>query len=96
MEDILFSPKQYRVLVDRLEERGLVQRRDSATDRRAYLVALTPKGRALLEKILPQYYQAAETIWGNFPVVRTNQLAADLARLAANVEAFAKEPAARP
>lgn len=82
-------------LVDRLEERGLLRRRDSATDRRAYLVVLTSKGQALLEEILPQYYQAAETIWGNFPVSRTSQLSVDLARLAANVENFAKQPAAK-
>ena len=75
-------------LVDRLEERKLVKRKDSATDRRAYLVTLTPAAQALLEEILPQYYHAAETIWGSFPVRRTEQLADDLARLAANVEAF--------
>lgn len=80
-------------LVDRLEQRGLVQRHDSDTDRRAYLVALTPKGQTLLRKILPEYYQAAENIWGNFPGRRTTQLTDDLVRLAANVKSFAQKSA---
>jgi len=82
-------------LVDRLEERGLVRRKDSATDRRAYLVALTPRGRALLEQILPPYFEVTEGIWDQFPVHRTRQLAGDLARLAKNVENLAHQPAAR-
>src|SRR5438445_9421408 len=47
-------------LVNRLEARGLVQRRDSANDRRAYRVVLTVAGRKLLQEILPHYYAAAE------------------------------------
>ena len=61
-------------LVDRLENRGLVQRKDSATDRRAFNVLLTPQGRKLIRRILPRYYRAAETIWGGLPVARTQEL----------------------
>jgi DNA-binding MarR family transcriptional regulator len=38
------------ILADTLEARGLVERRDSATDRRAWGLHLTRAGRALLEK----------------------------------------------
>jgi DNA-binding MarR family transcriptional regulator len=34
-------------LVDRLEERGLIERRSSSTDRRVKLIALTPEGEAM-------------------------------------------------
>ena len=77
-------------LVDRLEKRGLLQRKDSSTDRRAYKVVLTASGRKLVETILPDYFQAAEEIWGNFPVARTRKLVGDLQKLSANIELFSQ------
>ena len=41
--------------VDRLEQRGLVQRVASATDRRAKLVELTSQGRALIKKAFKKH-----------------------------------------
>src|SRR5260221_6759654 len=38
-------------LIDRLEERGYVERRDHAADRRLNLVHLTKSGTAILEKM---------------------------------------------
>ncbi len=67
-------------LVDRLERRGLVQRRDAA-DRRAYRIVLTPAARKLLTQIRPEYFRVAEQVWDRFPAARAKQLAADLARL---------------
>ena len=72
-------------LIDRLEKRGLLQRRASPGDRRAYRVVLTPAARQLLGRILPDYYRLAEQVWGNLPVTRTTQLLADLSRLDTNV-----------
>lgn len=77
-------------LVDRLEKRGLLQRKDNPSDRRAYKVTLTVAGRKLIEKILPDYYAAAETIWGNFPNTRTKRLIGDLEKLSANIAKFSK------
>lgn len=77
-------------LVDRLEKRGLLQRKDNPGDRRAYKVVLTATGRKLIEKILPDYYDAAEKIWGDFPVTRTKQLVGDLEKLSVNIDAFSK------
>ncbi|MGI8966004.1 MAG: MarR family winged helix-turn-helix transcriptional regulator [Limisphaerales bacterium] len=77
-------------LVDRLEKRGLLQRKDDPVDRRAYKVLLTASGYRLIEKILPDYYAAAEKIWGNFPVARTKGLVGDLEKLNANIELFSK------
>jgi DNA-binding MarR family transcriptional regulator len=78
-------------LVDRLEKRGLLQRKDDPADRRAYKVVLTSAGRKLIEKILPDYYDAAEKIWGNFPMTRTKQLVADLEKLSGNIEVFSQQ-----
>jgi MarR family 2-MHQ and catechol resistance regulon transcriptional repressor len=40
-------------LVDKLAEKGLVERRDCPSDRRARYAALTPKGESLLARIFP-------------------------------------------
>ncbi len=72
-------------LIDRLEQRGLLQRRASPGDRRAYRVVLTPAARQLLARILPGYYRLAEQVWDNLPVARVSRLLADLSHLDANV-----------
>jgi DNA-binding MarR family transcriptional regulator len=83
-------------LIDRLEQRGLLQRRATPGDRRAYRVVLTPAARHLLGRILPDYYRLAEEVWGSLPVARVNQLLDDLSRLDANLAqlrpALGKEP----
>ena len=81
-------------LIDRLEERGLLQRRATPGDRRAYRVVLTPAARPLLARILPDYYRLAEQVWGDLPVARVGQLLADLSRLDANLAQL--KPKLRP
>ena len=46
------QPNITRIL-DKLEQKGLVTRKDNASDRRAFFVHLTPAGEALLEKLVP-------------------------------------------
>lgn len=78
-------------LVDRLEQRGLVARRDVVGDRRAYRVALTAAGERLVREILPRYYQGAERLWGRVADRRLAELR-ELLRLAAeNARRIASE-----
>ncbi len=72
-------------LIDRLEERGLLHRRATPGDRRAWRVVLAPSARQLIGEILPGYYRLAEEVWGDLPVARVSQLLADLSRLDANL-----------
>lgn len=44
---VLLSPSGITRTVDQLERRGLVERRVCASDRRGFLAALTPEGKAL-------------------------------------------------
>jgi DNA-binding MarR family transcriptional regulator len=76
-------------LVDRLEARRLVQRRDQAGDRRAYRVVLTAEGRKRVAEIRPHFFAAAEEVWGQCPVARANRWVADLKEIAANAERMA-------
>lgn len=55
---ILVSSGGTTFLVDRLEKRGLVERRMCESDRRARYAALTPAGKALMEEIFPGHAEA--------------------------------------
>ena len=77
-------------LVDRLEAKGLVARREAEGDRRAYRVVLTPAGHKLLKEILPEFHRLAEQVWGNIPPKRAKELAEDLNRLSANAGRLAQ------
>ena len=62
---VLVSSGGVTYLVDRLEERGLLERRPCPSDRRARYAALTRKGRALLKQIFPAHAAAmAEAVSG--------------------------------
>src|SRR5262249_26784507 len=76
-------------LVDRLQARGLVARRDDPLDRRVYRVVLTTEGAKLLESILPDYYKAAEEVWGELSIARTKELLTELNQIFANAERIA-------
>lgn len=52
---ILVSSGGITYLVDRLEDRGLVERRESPTDRRARYAALTPDGIRFMDGIFPDH-----------------------------------------
>ena len=52
---ILVSSGGVTYLVDRLEQRGLVERRLCAEDRRARYAALTAEGIAFMERIFPEH-----------------------------------------
>jgi DNA-binding MarR family transcriptional regulator len=47
-------------LVDRVEAMGLASRAVCATDRRSFEVVLEPKGRDLLERVLPAHLDSIE------------------------------------
>ncbi|MBN2508449.1 MAG: MarR family transcriptional regulator [Verrucomicrobia bacterium] len=78
-------------LIDRLERRRLVLRRDQPGDRRAYRVAITPAGRALMRDLLPRYHRAAEEVWGPLPLQRARQLVRDLEEVSAHAERAARK-----
>ena len=73
-------------LVDRLEVRGLVARKERAAARRAWRVVLTPRGGGLLHQVLPPYYRVAEKVWGDLLLTRTRGLVAELRGLACHAE----------
>lgn len=73
-------------LVDRLEKRGLVERKDAAADRRAYRVVLTGEGDRLVRDILPRYHESAWRVLDGLTAKRAQGLATDLRQIALNIE----------
>jgi MarR family transcriptional regulator, 2-MHQ and catechol-resistance regulon repressor len=57
---ILLSSGGVTYTVDRLAEKGLVERRECSTDRRARYAALTSKGATLIEEIFPEHAERIE------------------------------------
>lgn len=57
---ILLSSGGVTYTVDRLAEKGLVERRECTSDRRARYAALTAKGEALISEIFPDHADRIE------------------------------------
>jgi DNA-binding MarR family transcriptional regulator len=51
-------------LMDRLMEQGLVERHADPDDRRAYMLHLTPKGKQLIETVLPAHTELVASQMG--------------------------------
>jgi MarR family transcriptional regulator, 2-MHQ and catechol-resistance regulon repressor len=86
---ILVSSGGITYLVDRLEKRGLVERRECPEDRRARYAALTEEGAALIERIFPDHAACIErAVSGLSPVERAAaiDLLRRLGRRAAELE----------
>jgi DNA-binding MarR family transcriptional regulator len=83
-------------LVDRLEQRELLERREMAGDRRAYRVVITAQGTRLLRDILPLYYEAAIQAWDGLTQPQVTAVAAALKQVASNAETLAAAHAQRP
>ncbi len=78
-------------LVDRLEKKGWVERKEVLADRRAYRVVLTAAGAKLLEEILPRYYAGADRVWGRLSAKRVQEILSDLREVAENARRVAGE-----
>ena len=62
--EVLTSPGNMTELIDRLEQRGLVQRARQPSDRRAMQVVLTPAGKALAEPLFARHAGDVAAIMG--------------------------------
>jgi MarR family transcriptional regulator, temperature-dependent positive regulator of motility len=63
-------------VVDRLEQKGLIERTVSEKDRRARTLRLTPAGRKLLDEVRPHVLQLQSDILAGLDPAETGQLLA--------------------
>ena len=76
---ILLSSGGVTYTVDRLAEKGLVERRECASDRRARYAALTAKGRELMDDLFPVHAAAIERLMAAL-TAKEQEAAIDLLR----------------
>jgi len=83
-------------MVDQLEERGLLSRSRSKTDRRVVHLTLTPTGRAMTRALAPSTMNFWNEVLAGFTTAEATMLIALLSRLLQRVEQMPEEqPAAR-
>jgi DNA-binding MarR family transcriptional regulator len=75
-------------LLDRMTENGWVRRTDHPTDRRVYLVALTPAGRKLWQKVLPEYVAAVKRVTAGLSAAELQRAQAALRQIEAATRAW--------
>jgi DNA-binding MarR family transcriptional regulator len=80
-ERLLIRPPSVTGVVDRLERAGLVTRGESPNDLRAKQVALTPRGRQLVERVLTVHAAGIEAVMGGLSLEEQAQLHGLLGRL---------------
>lgn len=68
-------------MLDRMEQNGWVRRGDHPADRRIYVVTLTPEGRKLWQKVLPEYLAAVEAVTAGFSEAEMRKVHDFLSRL---------------
>jgi DNA-binding MarR family transcriptional regulator len=78
-------------LVDGLEHDGYVKREDSGEDRRVRLISLTPAGRQLIEKVLPDHFRRIKELMGALSLSERKSLVALLAKVQEGMPAFQLE-----
>lgn len=88
---ILLSSGGVTYTVDRLADKGLVERRECQSDRRARYAALTPKGEALIERIFPDHAERIERTLSVLSAREQEELTALLRKLGVAVESAAAE-----
>src|SRR6516165_4661943 len=82
-EKLSVFPSRLVAILDELEERGLVERRDSPSDRRSYALYLTGAGREVLERIVCVGREHQDALCAALDETERAQLTGLLARIAA-------------
>ncbi len=73
-EKVLLASASMTSAIDRLEERALVERRSSPTDRRIRMVALTREGEACISRLYAQHEQDLEAVAGKLTAAERKNL----------------------
>jgi DNA-binding MarR family transcriptional regulator len=87
-ERLLIRPPSVTGVVDRLERAGLVSRGDSPIDLRAKQVALTPRGRQLVERLVTVHADRIEAVMGALTAAEQAELLRLLGRLEGHLESL--------
>ncbi|AUJ23887.1 MULTISPECIES: MarR family winged helix-turn-helix transcriptional regulator [Virgibacillus] len=62
-ESVLIKTGSITYVIDKLEEKGLLQRKHSQEDRRVVYIDITDKGKQLMDEIFPKHQQVIEELF---------------------------------
>jgi DNA-binding MarR family transcriptional regulator len=88
------TPRNVTTLVDAMEKTGFVKRTDHPGDRRATIVALTPKGRKAVARMKVEKRAFAEALFGGLAPSELQHFAGTLDRVIGRLERLLATPAA--
>ena len=88
------SPANMSRISDALVSRGLITRVSSVHDRRRMVLRITEEGEEFVRQLLPKLHQPLRRMLKNFPEAEQRQLAAQLKRLAAELDQLSTPPLA--
>jgi MarR family transcriptional regulator, negative regulator of the multidrug operon emrRAB len=88
------SPANMSRISDALVARGLITRVSSVHDRRRMVLRITEEGEEFVRQLLPKLHLPLRRMLKDFPEVEQRQLAAQLKRLAAELEQLSTPPVA--
>jgi len=77
--------------IDRVEQRGLVERHPDPKDRRSSIVQLTPAGLKLADEAIGRHFAGVEARLGGLTAAERQQLAGLLSKLLGSVETTAAQ-----
>jgi len=80
-EETLITKGTLTGVINRLEDKGLVQRGASETDGRSQIIRLTEAGNALFERTFPEHLQFINQLFNNYSPEDISTLEAVLVRL---------------
>jgi DNA-binding MarR family transcriptional regulator len=91
-ERLIITTGSMTSMLNTLEARGLVQRLPHPDDRRKLLIAITPAGTAIIDRLLPSLHSRERTIIGDaLTKTEQRQLRTLLAKVQASVERHADD-----
>ena len=73
-------------LLDRLEVKGLIERRPNPSDRRSVMIELTERGLALVPELTPVFSQVARQLFDGFSDDEVANLTSSLRRMGENLK----------
>lgn len=85
IKKVLSTSGNMTVVIKNMEQRGWLYRKISETDKRAFIVGLTEKGKNLFESVLPEHRSEIERTYGILTSEEKKQLI-DILRKFKNIE----------